>query len=163
MTIVGPQVLAEEFGVTPQRVSQLVQDGMPRLSRGKYDLEACKQWRSDVSEDYGAERSTNIADERTRYYAAQADTAEFRLAKEKESHIAADVFAITLANVVTELVISLDGWVDQAPGAEQMDLRRECAWRCREQLQRAVESACGDTPGVQGAQATGLRNRRQVR
>jgi phage terminase Nu1 subunit (DNA packaging protein) len=45
MTLVGLPQLAKVLNLTPQRVNQLVaQEGMPRASRGKYDLGLAMQW-----------------------------------------------------------------------------------------------------------------------
>jgi len=47
---VGANDLAELFDVTPQRIGQLVKEGMPKVGHGKYDLRECIRWRIDKSE-----------------------------------------------------------------------------------------------------------------
>lgn len=42
--------LAELFGVSERRIQQLVELGMPRLDRGKYNLFACVQWQLNEME-----------------------------------------------------------------------------------------------------------------
>lgn len=44
--IVNVETLAEFFGKTARRIQQWAdEDGMPKDSRGKYDLEECAKWR----------------------------------------------------------------------------------------------------------------------
>lgn len=163
MPIVGPTVIAEKLGVTPQRVSQLCHDGMPKVGRGQYDLDACLAWIADAREDQTFTGDRSLADERTRYYAAQADTAEYSLVVKKGEFIHQETAIAVFSNVVTNLVLALDSWVDRAPSAEDMKRRRECAWECRTVIQRDVESLRADSASVSGRQTAGLRNRRQVR
>jgi len=165
MTVVKTARLCEELNISPRRIQQLVREGMPRISHGKYDLEICKEWRSERTEDIesGVVAHHNVVQERARYYAAQADSAEFNLETKRAEHVHQETALTVFSNVCTELVLALDTWVDRAPSAEEMKQRRECAWSCREHLARTVEELCSNTAGVSEHRATGLRHRRQVR
>lgn len=44
MAIVSVEVLARACNLTPRRIQQLVQEGMPREDRGAYDLGVCMSW-----------------------------------------------------------------------------------------------------------------------
>ena len=44
MALVGSSAVAQALNITTRRVEQLVQEGMPRSGRGKYDLGACLLW-----------------------------------------------------------------------------------------------------------------------
>lgn len=75
--------------ITPAMISKLSADGMPQISRGKYDGVRCMYWylgklrrsvRHKATEnDDGSDSS--ITDERKRLLRAQADLAEIELAK----------------------------------------------------------------------------------
>ncbi len=43
--LVGRTLLASELRIWPQRISEFVERGMPRVARGKYDLDRCLAWR----------------------------------------------------------------------------------------------------------------------
>lgn len=166
MPIVSSKVLATKLGVTQGRISQLVHEGMPRESWGKYDLEKCEDWLTASREDSGRlspEAKRSLLEERTRYYAAQADGAEWRLQKDKDIHVEQEVALAVFAAVCAEVIQSLDTWVDEAPDAEEQDRRRDCAWLCRDRIDRALEDACADTASMAEHQAAGLQNRRQLR
>ena len=161
--IVTAKDLAAELNISQQRIRQFVQAGMPRHAHGKYDLETCLQWVADNRQDQGVPNTGALAEERTRYYKAQADTVVFNLEVKRGEHVQRDVVLATLSNIVHGIIGRLDTWVDQAPSAEEMNLRRECSWSCRDEIGRAVESAESDLPGVSEHQSAGLRNRRQLR
>src|ERR1043166_7660579 len=44
MPIDGVEKIATEFGLTTARVHQLVELGMPKESRGRYDVMKCYRW-----------------------------------------------------------------------------------------------------------------------
>ena len=146
---------------------------MPRLGRGKYDLQACLEWNAKARppevrrKGPGAGQQTSLQSEltaeRVRLTKIQADAAAYRLECERGLFIHHEAVAAALANLAQELVLTLDTFVDSAPSTEEMNRRRDCAWTLRELLGRSVESVCADSASFSESQTTGLRNRRQLR
>ena len=88
--------LAAILNLTPARIQQLVQEGLPKKLRGKYDLDQCLGWyirlqalvekKAIVGE--GGEVFKNEREERLRLLRADADLREIELARERSQLVA---------------------------------------------------------------------------
>jgi phage terminase Nu1 subunit (DNA packaging protein) len=90
--IVGVKTLAEILNLTPSRIHQLVQEGLPKKLRGQYDQDQCTAFyirylqalvekKAIVGE--GGEVLANEREERLRLLRADADLREIELARER--------------------------------------------------------------------------------
>lgn len=59
MGLIGVKKLAEILKLTPRRVQQLVDEGMPKEERGKYDAELCLAWYIDFLKESSAGDGSN--------------------------------------------------------------------------------------------------------
>ncbi|MGC1089319.1 MAG: hypothetical protein WA894_12825, partial [Candidatus Acidiferrum sp.] len=91
MAETSAKILANLFGITEQRIHQLAQKGMPKESRGKFDLLKCVRWYVRYLTGVIEKTSTPSAgveyvserDERIRSIRADADLKEIELAKRR--------------------------------------------------------------------------------
>jgi phage terminase Nu1 subunit (DNA packaging protein) len=97
--IVGVKHLAEILNLTPSRIHQLVQEGLPKKLRGQYDQDQCTAFyirylqalvekKAIVGE--GGEVLTNEREERLRLLRADADLREIELARERGQLVTID-------------------------------------------------------------------------
>jgi len=117
LRIVGIKQIASTLNLTPSRIQQLVQEGLPKKLRGKYDQDQCTGWyirylqalvekKAIVSE--GGEVFKNEREERLRLLRADADMREIELARERGQLVAiedvehemADLILVTKARVL---------------------------------------------------------------
>jgi phage terminase Nu1 subunit (DNA packaging protein) len=115
--IVGIKELAVILNLTPTRVQQLVQEGLPKKLRGKYDQDQCVGFyirylqalvvkKAIVGE--GGEVLKNEREERLRLLRADADLREIELARERGQLVAiedvekemTDLILVTKARVL---------------------------------------------------------------
>jgi phage terminase Nu1 subunit (DNA packaging protein) len=115
--IVGIRELAGILNLTATRVQQLVQEGLPKKLRGKYDQDLCVGWyirylqalvekKAIVGE--GGEVLKNEREERLRLLRADADLREIELARERGQLVAiedvekemTDLILVTKARVL---------------------------------------------------------------
>ena len=106
--IVGISAIAERLKLTPRRVQQMVSEGLPRLGRGKYDLDQVLDWyiarlelqlAGGVADDVDG---SSYARERKREKAAAADLKELTVAQRRRELVAiADV-----EQAMTDLVVT---------------------------------------------------------
>jgi phage terminase Nu1 subunit (DNA packaging protein) len=86
MPTVNVHQLAKLFDRRPRRIQQLVKEGMPQLSRGKYDQGKCFEWYvrylHNKIEKKGDEFS-GLNEQRLRGMRASAETRELELALKK--------------------------------------------------------------------------------
>lgn len=105
MATVGVVKVASALNLDPRRVQQLVKEGMPRQSRGRYDPVKCMLWyvrylqgvlekRSMPTPD-GGERSPLV-----RLLRAQADLKEMELARQQSAVIPVAVYESTLDAII---------------------------------------------------------------
>jgi phage terminase Nu1 subunit (DNA packaging protein) len=90
--IVGIKQIAEKLNLTPSRIQQLVQEGLPKKLRGKYDIDECTGFyirylqalveKKAVMDEGGKVFATERA-ERLRLLSADADLTEMKLARER--------------------------------------------------------------------------------
>ncbi len=73
------------FSVSRERLSVYCKKGMPKLSRGKYDVRACLRWWLDnIYINKGDDRDVMIRDDKRRFSRFRADEQELKVAKIKE-------------------------------------------------------------------------------
>ena len=123
------RTVAAVLGVSPRRVQQLVKQGMPRASRGTYDLSACVQWYEKYRTGRAAQ-SSKLDQARLRKTLAEAKLAEIEVTAIEEKLIPADVVQDTwkkitetirarLLKIPAEVAAELEGTEDQA-GAQEI-------------------------------------------
>ena|ERR1700730_6365095 len=87
-TIVTVESFAKTLGLTKSRIHQLVQEGMPRAARGKYNERACLIWYAKFMQkvvknklaDVGGGEFIGLNDQRVRGMRADAELKEINLA-----------------------------------------------------------------------------------
>ena len=75
--------------ITPRRVQQLVKEGMPQVSRGKYNQVAAVQWYIGYLQDQNKQKGSgtsnkDLKDRRGRYLDIQAKSAELDYRKKAD-------------------------------------------------------------------------------
>ena len=91
MATVSTEQLAKACNLTPRRIRQLVQEGMPRASAGRYDLGVCMSWYirylQGLVERHGTPEESSarfaMADAEMRKLLADAEMAEFKVLRER--------------------------------------------------------------------------------
>ena len=90
--IVGIKQIAEKLNLTPSRIQQLVQEGLPKKLRGKYDVDACTAFyirylqalvEKKVIIDSAGEALAGERESRLRLLRADAELREIELARER--------------------------------------------------------------------------------
>ena len=120
--------IAKVLHVSRRRVRQLVEQGMPREARGKYDLSACVQWYTKYRAGLAAQ-SSKIDKARLRKLNAEAKMIEIRVTAMEEKLIPADVVQDTwkkitqairarLLKIPAEVAAELEGIEDKVEARE---------------------------------------------
>lgn len=119
--MVSVGAVAQACNLTPRRVTQLVDEGMPRASRGRYDLGACLVWYvrylQKIVESRGP-RSTastpveeQMAEERLRTLRADAEMKELELARRRGEQVsvreAAELWQSAVERMRTRMLASV--------------------------------------------------------
>lgn len=106
--LVGIAAIAERLRLTPRRIQQLAGEGLPRVTRGKYDVDAVLDWYIAKLERQLARQTDEDGDialrekEEMRLLSAKADLQEIDLASKRGELVAiADV-----EKQMTDLVIT---------------------------------------------------------
>lgn len=108
--IVGIKQIAEVLNLTPRRIQQLVQEGLPNKRRGKYDQDECTRFyirylqalvekKAIVGE--GGAVLANEREERLRLLRTVADLREIELARERGQLVAIE----DVEHAMTDLVL----------------------------------------------------------
>jgi phage terminase Nu1 subunit (DNA packaging protein) len=108
MATVDVGKVARALNLTPQRVQQLVKEGLPRETRGRYDPIKCMMFYVRYLQRVLEKKSTPTLDgsfvgervERIRLLRAQADLREMELARERSLVIPVEDYERTLANFI---------------------------------------------------------------
>src|ERR1700675_583771 len=108
--IIGIRDLAPILNLTPSRISQLVQEGLPKKLRGKYDQDQCSLWyirylqalveKKTIVGDGGVVLATE-REERLRLLRADADLREIELARQRSQLVAIE----DVDNEMTDLIL----------------------------------------------------------
>jgi Holliday junction resolvase-like predicted endonuclease len=95
--------VSEYLGLTPQRVCQLVKEGVvPRVGRGEYDLVAAFQgYIAYLRENSESEERMGISEAKQRKLAAEAQLAELTLEQEKKKLVRVDAIEEYWVGIVT--------------------------------------------------------------
>lgn len=108
MAIIGIGKLEIFLNLTKQRIGQLVDQGMPKEGRGRYDALRCVHWyirylqkaieRRTMTSPNG--ESTALGQEKVRFLRLSADLKEMELAKQQSQLIARSDVEKTVADLV---------------------------------------------------------------
>ena len=99
---IGADRVAQALNLTPRRVQQLVDEGMPRESKGQYDLGKCMYWYIRFLQDALQRRELPDDEkaERLRLTKAKADRAELDLSVARGQLIPIEVFEERLSAMI---------------------------------------------------------------
>jgi phage terminase Nu1 subunit (DNA packaging protein) len=107
--IVGIKQIAEILNLTRARIQQLVQEGLPKKLRGKYDQDECTGWyirylqalvEKRAIVDPGGEVLANERESRLRLLKADADLREIELARERGQLVTIEEVEKELADLI---------------------------------------------------------------
>ncbi len=143
MALVNAKLLANVFGLTEQRIHQLVKEGLPKELRGKYDLLKCVRWYVRYLQAVIEKKGVALPDgqfagereERVRLLRADADLREIELAKERGSLLAIPDVEATM----TDLVLTTKARIMAIPPRMAAELVGETS---RVMIQAKLEKAC---------------------
>ena len=164
-TIVGTNALAEEFGVTRKTISAWRREGMPQIRRGKWDLDACREWVSEVRDTPELERQASHDDLRAaklRVYIAQAERHEVQNARLFGQLVHVDTAQGTYAEAMSEAIGAGDTWVSQARNAEEKELRRGLWYELRQRIADSIRGVASTLASGEDVGPADLRKPRSV-
>lgn len=138
LVAIGP--IAERLRLTPRRIQQLVGEGLPRVTRGKYDVDQVLDWYIARLEgqlargtDEDGEQTTRTREE-LRLLSAKADREELDLAERRRDLVAiADV-----EKQMMDLVVSTKARILAVPARVAPELVNE---QSRVMAQAKIEKA----------------------
>ena len=120
---VNVEVLANFFNVDKRSIVNWVKYGMPKESRGVYDLAKCFKWYRDTYLEENQKRSNPI---RIRYWKAKAESEEMKLTKLKESLISRKEVETAFKQRARDLKKSLEKFSykisEKIEGKEQIEI-----------------------------------------
>jgi phage terminase Nu1 subunit (DNA packaging protein) len=154
--LLGINAVAERLKLTPRRVQQLVAEkpeGLPRESRGKYDIDKVLDWyiarlERQLAGESDEEGSISYNKERARDRAAAADMRELQLAAKRRQLVAiADV-----EKSMTDLVVATKAAILAVPGRVAVDLVGVDAGGIREKLDHELQAALTKLASVRNVQ-----------
>jgi phage terminase Nu1 subunit (DNA packaging protein) len=107
--VVRIRELAAILNLTPSRIQQLVQEGLPKKLRGKYDQDICTGWyirylqalvekKAIVSE--GGQVLVSEREERLRLLRTEADLKEMELARQRGQLVAIEDVETEMTNLI---------------------------------------------------------------
>jgi phage terminase Nu1 subunit (DNA packaging protein) len=138
--LVGIALIAERLHLTPRRIQQLAGEGLPRVTRGKYDVDEVLDWyiarlerqlAGEIDEDSERAKKEN---EELRLLSAKADLQELDLAcKRRELVAIADV-----EKQMTDLVITTKARILTVPARVAPELLGE---QSRVMVQAKIEKS----------------------
>jgi|SRR6185295_1758654 len=109
------------LGITTRRVQQLVDEGMPRLDRGKYDLLECLSfWFLKAAEERDKareEQGSGLDAERERLTRAQADLAQLELSEKRGEMIPLDMHKTFVSTRIRAARVRILSLPDNLAGA----------------------------------------------
>ena len=143
MAIVRVGKVAQALNLTPQRVQQLANEGLPKEDRGKYDLGKCMLWYIRYLQAALEKKAVPMADggyvgereERVRLLRAEADLKEIELAKERGQLVAIQ----DVEKEMTDLVLTSKARIMAIPPRVAPELVGESS---RMIIQTKLEKAC---------------------
>lgn len=153
--IVDRGTLAELFGLTAGRISQLVREGvLSKVSRGQYDSAACLQDYINFKLEGGQSGTRDVTEARTRLYEAQTHKTELETERTRRETIPADEHLadmLAFQRIANKALSTLDqtlpgdiaGLADPAAIAAQV---RQATHRIREGVADSIEAYAGTLP-----------------
>ena len=137
--LVGIAAIAERLRLTPRRVQQLVGEGLPRVTRGKYDVDQVLDWyiarlERQLAGDGDDPGGINYLQEQARDRAATADLKELKLARERGNLVS----IIDVEKQMTDLVGATKARLMAVPARLAPDLIGETS---RVMIQAKIEKA----------------------
>jgi phage terminase Nu1 subunit (DNA packaging protein) len=143
MPTVSVEKVAGFLNLTPQRVQQLVKEGMPRESRGEYDAIKCAGWYIRYLQTALEKKAVPTLEggfvgereERIRLLRADADLKEMELARERSQLVAIP----DVEKLLTDLVLTTKARILAIPPRLAPDLVGETQ---RTMIQAKLEKAC---------------------
>ncbi len=138
--LVGIAVIAERLKLTPRRIQQLAGEGLPRVTRGKYDVDAVLDWyiakleRQLAGETDEEGELAHRYKEELRLLSARADQQELELASRRRE-------LVSIADVeqeMTNLVITTKARILTVPARVAPELLSE---QSRVMVQAKIEKA----------------------
>jgi phage terminase Nu1 subunit (DNA packaging protein) len=160
MALVSVDKVAQAMNITPRRVQQLVEEGMPRQAHGAYELGACMAFyirylqhalESRQASEFDA-MTVALKGERQRLTRVQAELAETELAERRGTLVSLELFEERLALMVTsarQRILLLPGRL--APELEGLT---------RDQIKAKLTTAIHQVLTVLAAGPRSLRRRR---
>lgn len=109
--ICGRDELARIFGVSPRRITQLVDAGMPQISRGRYDLAECFHWLKSWWQRKPVSDNSKLALERQRLYRSQRERTDLENTSTRDNLIPAD----DVLRVAERMTDAAAAQLDKAP------------------------------------------------
>ena len=94
--IVGTKELARLLSLDISRIGQLVEKGLPKEGRGKFEDSVCIRWYVDFKSDSTPAASTDVNEARKKLYDAQVVKTELETSRIKRETIPADEHMIDM-------------------------------------------------------------------
>jgi phage terminase Nu1 subunit (DNA packaging protein) len=138
--LVGIAAIAERLRLTPRRIQQLAGEGLPRVTRGKYDVDAVLDWYIAKLERQLARQTDEDGDiamrerEELRMISAKADLQEIELAGKRRELVAIG----DVEKQMTDLVITTKARIMTVPARVAPELLGE---QSRVMVQAKIEKA----------------------
>jgi phage terminase Nu1 subunit (DNA packaging protein) len=140
LRLVGIAAIAERLRLTPRRIQQLAGEGLPRVTRGKYDVDAVLDWYIAKLQRELARQTDEDGEiakrerEELRMLSAKADLQEIELASKRRELVAiADV-----EKQMTDLVITTKARILTVPARVAPEILGE---QSRVMVQAKIEKA----------------------
>lgn len=106
--LVGVDKVARTLNLTPRRVQQLVQEGLPREAKGQYDLGKCTLWYIRYLQTRQAEGSIESGmSAKDRLVLAKAEREEYALAKERREMVTIEDYEAKMSEMITNARLNL--------------------------------------------------------
>ena len=155
MPLVTVEKLAQAMNLSPRRVQQLVDEGMPREERGRYELGQCMAWYIRYLQAILERREIPQVDavaaalrgERQRLTRAQADREELELQKARAEVIPIAVFEERMAAMITQARQRLLMLPSRVAGELEGEPRLEIKQRLTRALYAVLNSLAGGKNG----------------
>lgn len=160
MPLADVERVAQALNLTPQRVQQLVKEGMPKEARGQYDAVKCMLWYIRYLQAALEKKSVPMLDggyagereERVRLIRADADLREIELAKERGllvalpdvEHMLTDLVLTTKARILAIAPRLAPELVDEK---SRVMIQAKIEKACKEALSYLAQSKNGNSNG----------------
>jgi hypothetical protein len=153
--LAGIRDVMAALNLSKVHVGRLVSEGMPKLGRGHYDLDACKDWyirylqslvKSHETEDADGKTSSTTG-ERRRVLRSQAELLEIELAEKRGTLIPLEVLVAKCSDlvlIIRQNVLALGTRLTHLVPVEDRERVREETRRALTAMARFEIENCGD-------------------